>query len=389
MQSGVLKLFFYVDESGHTGPNLFDENQPMLYYGVLSSKVNVDLLAEEAVGRLRKALCVPRLHAAELGNGALSKIAADLAQIQKRLGFVFDVYRVAKPDHAIICFFDQVFDQGMNPAVTWASYWTPLRYILLLKVASLFDEEMAKQAWRARIEVDDATAQLGMITVCRELRGRVSRLLDARSRQLITDALTWAESNPASISYNVSSKKSILEITPNIIGFQSVMHGIANRIRRSKRSASRIVVDQQSQFNKSQRNLAEFYHSIRRTQTVAGPGMPTASFSAMPAVPITFSSSKQSAGLELVDIHLWVFKRAMEKMELAPELYSILMPHLHRGVSDEISLNAIASRWSKHFTNIPELVDMSAEQVARTREILRIDEERRIRAVRGETTDSS
>ena len=283
--------------------------------------------------------------------------------------------------HAIISFFDQVFDQGMNPAVTWTGYWTPLRYILLLKVASLFDEEIAKHAWRARIEVDDATAQLGMISVCRELRQRVTRLSDARSRQLITDALTWAESNPASISYNVSSKKSILEITPNIIGFQSVMHGIANRIDRNKRKASRIVVDQQSQFNKSQRTLAEFYHSIRGIETVAGPGMPTASFKNMPEVPIAFSSSTQSAGLELVDIHIWVFKRAMEKVELAPELYSIVKPHLHRGVTDEISLNAIASRWSRHFANIPELEDMPAEQVARAKEILRIDEERRLRAI--------
>jgi hypothetical protein len=55
-------MYLYVDEGGHTGTNLFDPEQPMLYYGVLSSTRNV--------------------------------------------------YRVSKPNHAIICFFDQVFDQG-------------------------------------------------------------------------------------------------------------------------------------------------------------------------------------------------------------------------------------------------------------------------------------
>ena len=35
----------------------------MLYYGVLSSKLNVDLVAEEGVARLRKVLGVNRLHA--------------------------------------------------------------------------------------------------------------------------------------------------------------------------------------------------------------------------------------------------------------------------------------------------------------------------------------
>lgn len=30
-------MHFYVDETGHTGPNLFDRTQPVLSYGVLSS----------------------------------------------------------------------------------------------------------------------------------------------------------------------------------------------------------------------------------------------------------------------------------------------------------------------------------------------------------------
>jgi hypothetical protein len=51
-------LYFYVDESGHTGPNLFDENQPILYYGVLSSKINLDAAAESRVKKIRKKLGV-------------------------------------------------------------------------------------------------------------------------------------------------------------------------------------------------------------------------------------------------------------------------------------------------------------------------------------------
>ena len=145
-------MHFYVDESGHTGPNLFDPDQPMLYYGVLSSKLNVDVLAEERLRALRKQLGVPRLHAAELGNGRLVQICTELCGLQVKLGLRFDIYRVAKPDHAIISFFDQVFDQGMNPAVTWTGYWTPLRYILLGKLASLFDERLAELAWAARLE---------------------------------------------------------------------------------------------------------------------------------------------------------------------------------------------------------------------------------------------
>ena len=78
-------VFFYVDESGHTGPNLFDPDQPVLYYGVLSSKVNVDVLAFERLQRLRTRCGVQRLHATELGNGGLAAIADDLSQLQSQL----------------------------------------------------------------------------------------------------------------------------------------------------------------------------------------------------------------------------------------------------------------------------------------------------------------
>ena len=373
-------MYFYVDESGHTGPNLFDSAQPMLYYGVLSSRLNLDVVAEPSLASLRGRLQAARLHAAELGVGRLVEISSDLIKLVKRLGMRFDVYRVAKPDHAIICFFEQVFDQGMNPAVTWTSYWTPMRYVLLLKLASLFDEELARKAWTARIEPNDTIALPLMREVCAELRARVQALPDARSRQLVVDALTWAEKNPTEISYNVASKKAMLQITPNVIGFQSVMHGIAARIKLTGREASRIVVDQQSQFNKAQKTLAEFYQSARGFKASMGPGMPEVDHSNMP-IPIEFASSAGSAGLELTDIHLWLFRRAMEGVRLPAELASLVRVHLHRGRTDEISLRAIESRWSRWFGQLPELGEMSEAQIERARLILAKDEARRMKAV--------
>lgn len=95
-----------------TGRNLFDENQPVLYYGVLSAKTNLDVLAGPAVRKARKRRGVERLHASELGLGGLEEISEHLISIQKKYRPRFDCYRVAKADHAVICFFDQVFDQG-------------------------------------------------------------------------------------------------------------------------------------------------------------------------------------------------------------------------------------------------------------------------------------
>ena len=79
-------MFFYIDESGHTGNNLFDSTQPYLYYGVLGSQLNLDILAEPEVRKMRKILGVEdRLHAAELGETNLVKILPDLYKLSKEL----------------------------------------------------------------------------------------------------------------------------------------------------------------------------------------------------------------------------------------------------------------------------------------------------------------
>jgi len=107
-------VYFSVDESGQTGLNLFDDTQPYLFYGVLSSRSNLDILAEEHLNKLRSKLGVERLHAAELGNGRLVEIQRELAFVKKKFDLRFDFYCIAKADHALISFFDQAFDQGMN-----------------------------------------------------------------------------------------------------------------------------------------------------------------------------------------------------------------------------------------------------------------------------------
>jgi hypothetical protein len=290
---------------------------------------------------------------------------------------------VVKEDHAVISFFDQVFDQGINPAVTWSGYWTPLRYMLLLQLASLFDREMAIKAWSARIELNDQKAEAGSVEVCREIRGRANTRPDQRSQQIITDALHWAGKNPKQLSYNVSSPRDLLSVTPNIIGFQFVMQSIATRIKENGLQASRIVVDQQSQFNKAQRTLAEFYSSVRNLKCGIGPGMPEMDLSGMPDIPIEFASGNDSAGLELVDIYLWVFKRFIEGNKIIPEMRLIIQPQLHQGRTDEISLNGLAKRWIPWFKELyRKYPDLTEEQMRKASELKATDEARRLLAMR-------
>jgi hypothetical protein len=95
----------------------------VLSYGVLSSSDDLDKVAEADLAALRKKLGVQRLHAAELGMHRLDEVIDTLLVLQKKHRIRFDVWQVVKRDHAIISFFDQVFDQDES-AVPRTAYWT-------------------------------------------------------------------------------------------------------------------------------------------------------------------------------------------------------------------------------------------------------------------------
>jgi hypothetical protein len=68
-------MFFYIDESGNTGNNLFDSAQPVPSYGLLSCATNVDILARGIHKKMLARLGVSQLHANELREEGLVKIA--------------------------------------------------------------------------------------------------------------------------------------------------------------------------------------------------------------------------------------------------------------------------------------------------------------------------
>jgi hypothetical protein len=68
-------------------------------------------------------------------------------------------------------------------------------------------------------------------------------------------------------------------------------------------------------------------------------------------------------------------------VNLPPELLALVEAQRQRGRWSEISLRAIERRWTTWFKALPELDEMSTEQVERGREMLKIDEMIRLRAV--------
>lgn len=355
-------MYFYVDESGNTGNHLFDENQPNLYYGMLSCRKNLDVIAEPMLASLRTKLGVERLHAAELGVARLTPILERLSVFQKKNDVRFNFYKVVKPDHAIITFFDQVFDSGTNSAVPYHCYWTPLRYPLLFKVQFLFDRTLAAQAWQARLLQNRSACEEQLCAICEELLRRLDRLPDVRSRELIGGALRWTLSNPSEIGYGATNSENALQISPNLVGFQHVLAGISGRCTSAKREVKSIIVDRQSEFNNAQGFLNDIYRKLRSTDFDMPFGMPNFDWQNMPDQDIEFRAGDQSAGLELVDIYLWVMKRMEEDKTMSPEGHRLIWNQRHRGVRDEISFAGLEKRW-RFLSNLPEPDENSAASI--------------------------
>lgn len=371
-------MYFYIDESGNTGNNLFDKQQPNLYYGVLSSKHDLDVEAATLVTEARKKLQVERLHASALGLEKLSLIAQELGVAQVELGLVFDLYGVRKMDLAAVNFFDQVFDPNLNPSVPRSSYFTPLRYVLLHKLAALFDIDTLAAAWQARISCDATKSQKNLVMICGGLRKRLHILPDKRSQEVIGNALAWAEEHPAALRYNCTTPDDSRFISPNVVGFQFVMHGIAARSEDAG-SAARIVVDQQTEFNATQRVLSEYYAARRGAKLKLGIGIPEMDLSKIPTAPLEFRSSKSSPGLELVDIYLWLMKRVRNNAPVAAALKPLVAAQIEFARYDELSLEGLAKRWAPFLEALPLL---NEEQLSQAKELMRTEEENRQAAMR-------
>ncbi|OYQ75248.1 DUF3800 domain-containing protein [Wohlfahrtiimonas sp. G9077] len=348
-------MYFWIDESGNTGNELFDKNQPLLFYGVLSSNDDLNITLQDMIISMRELFHVDRLHANELGPDKLSLIVDQLTQIRAQYQLKFDLHYFNKIDYIVMSFFDQVFDSGNNKSVPHSAYWTPLRYVLLLKVAYLFDDDLCKLAWEARLENNIEKSNDILINVCEILKQRIPLITDKRSQEIINNALTWVQENPKKIQYNYKPTftlagrydKKGLQISPNLMGFQSVLNQIAETAQINNSDITSIIVDRQEQFNSAQKDLASLYATMKERYVPIDSYIPSPNFSIYPSTPITPTGSETNIGLEIVDVFLWIYKRYFLTEPLTPVLKQFVEEELIETKVHPLDLKSINERTEK------------------------------------------
>ena len=361
-------MFFYIDESGNTGNNLFDQSQPVLSYGLLSSKTNVDVLGGRIHAKILNEIGEDSIHANILGVDRLTSITPYLVELQKKFKFKFDYYFIDKLDYALVHFFDAVFDAGINPAVKWDTYWTPLRFVFIWKLAVLLDRELLKLSWGLCIDKNIDRKEEEIESLLKEVLRRVHLSpLDDRTKELMDSALRFGISNPLKVDFGRSNPNMV---SPNAVCFQFVVAAMARHMRCSgRKNALGIIIDQQSQFNKSQiltmdqaYNMSKSlnnaspeeqkkyrFHPLFRQfdeSDVLGKGIPNKE--------VSISNSGASIGLQIVDVYLWLANRRLNNSPLSNELNDFSDVFLKNALIDGISLDGMMSRWKQFEALLPK-----------------------------------
>ena len=360
-------MFFFVDESGNTGNNLFDASQPVLCYGTLSSKQNPDVLAKRDHAAMLRKLGVPCLHANELGLSRLSRLAPALIRLQKRFDFRFDYWYMHKPTYALSTLFEAIFDFERNRALKWEKDRAPFALPVFRELSLLCDEEVLKKAWSLRNAKDIDRRGGEIAALLKELheRSRASDM-DPATRALFDAALGFGIWRPQALDFGSSDKKMY---APNAVGFQFVLSAIARRLREAKRKdALSIKADRQSEFNSAQASahdmLKQYSDALaalgekERRKFVSQPFFESVDAEdalriRMPGRGIEFVASKSSVGLQIVDIYLWIMRRARSGTVVAGELKDLGRLVSKHACVESISREGIESGWTALQKKLP------------------------------------
>jgi len=374
-------MYAFVDETGNTGGNLFDEDQPDFYTAGLLTRKNFDAVYGESWRTLLSAKGHEELHANRVGLGPIEDLAPSIQDLLRKAGARFHLSRVEKKYLLATKVFDTFFDSGENAAVAWMHYNTKhLKLPLVFKVASLLDEPLARAFWDMLLARRENDARRRIPDFCSTLLGRVNTLPDKRSQEVIGGALEWARDHPEAFDFALSRKEAQKGHMPNLVAFTSLIEGIEAASVRWKRPVVQITHDRQDQFQKALASHHEMFSN-------AAPDvieMPDDKYSLrkVPGSIFVISKASDSPGLQIADLMLWLMKQHFAKKELPPKSARLTRYITARSHWHDFSFAGVETSLVASFDKMPALEEMSPEQLKQGQELRRLDEERRQESMR-------
>lgn len=372
-------MFAYIDETGNTGANIFDPDQPEFHTAALITKFDFDAVHGPTLGKVCEGYGVDSLHASILGFGPIEVMAPDILMLLEKSDVGFFLSKVEKRYLLATKVFDTFFDSGENPAVPWTAYNIRLlRMTLAFKVASLLDDDLARRFWAMLMAKTERKARELIPGICATFLERIEYLPDARSREVIGDAFTWSQAHPGALDIFTSGRQAKNGHMPNMVAFKGLLDGLEHFSVRWKQPVRKIVHDRQSQFEGT---LAEWHKMTANAspEPIHLPGE-TEILRKVPGSDFEISASNQSAGIQIADLILWLFRQHLAGKDIPPQSARVLDYALNGAWQNDFSFKGASDLMTQKLNEINQ-EQITPEQMSAGLELQAVVEKNRLDAM--------
>src|SRR5437667_1944587 len=138
----------YTDESGNSGNNLFDAQQPWFWTGTLLSPADLQSTGASNLAGWARTLGVSELHGNQLGLGGIERISHGLQEFLRTHDCRLVLTRVEKRHLATTKLVDLLIDSDINDAVSPFHYGSRFfRLLLAYGIARRVSPSMPIEFW--------------------------------------------------------------------------------------------------------------------------------------------------------------------------------------------------------------------------------------------------
>jgi hypothetical protein len=250
-----------------------------------------------------------------------------------------------------------------------------MRLLTVFKLSTILRTDVVEIFWHAIIEKNKNKSQQLFLDSLSLLQGDIKDLKDKRLIKIVSEAVNWAVENPESIYIHTNSKSARAGHLPNMAVFPNLLKGIDIFSKKWNRKVKVIVHDQQSQFEKV---LTEWHtmYSQAAAGVINWPFEKPESFRRVTGSKFIIKSSKDSPGIQAIDIILWLFKKVLQGDTL-PVNSAKLMRHVFKfGYQNDLSFSGVGAELEE---KVKELNNMSFEKkdLDNAKDLLELAENRR------------
>jgi hypothetical protein len=364
------RIFAHTDESGNSGLDLFDHQQPTFWTGTLIAEQDIDLSHPKVIEATIARAGVIELHGNHLGLGGIEKIGSRLRYLILKFDLHFIFTRIEKEFLVGTKFMDTVCDAGNNKAVAPHIYNVKLTRLYFLNVIlGCMTDTDKRDFWQSYRDEDRALFAKVLIRVQAKIKELV---VDPRTKQLLNDAFEWGAQHPEDLLTKMSNLDS-----PNVVALTSIIQKLHEYYEDTGKPVAQFIHDEQNQFAKSMHFAYDLIKpfTIKTTATALLPEIKDAETFKCELVE---RSSKASFGLQMIDTLLWLAKRKIDRnIELRGECKSLFDLVLQRSLITDYSRNEL-TRWLLTEGNQFLARPISAEQLEKGKAIAAELEQKRI-----------